>query len=986
MPAYRRPLTILSCDIVGSTAYADAMDPEDFEILMTNFYETGKAVVERHRGTFAHHTGDGFTAYFGPRTQGRDAQEAIACGHAVVEALSGQVVPEGSGLLVRIGIATGLVVFSTINRQNNESNSFAVGACVHLAARIQALAAPGAVWVDSTTYDLAQRNFEFTDRGTHVLKGFAEPKHVWEAGPPRALEFRFEERQERLTPFVGRVHEQQVLDECWRLVQEGTGQTVLVSGEPGIGKSRFVFEFIKRVAPRPPLVFQCLQDHENEPLHPLINHIRHSAQVLPGEPAEERRRKTGKFLDESFPDLGLLRPVVLSLVAQDGDKLDTQYDSNPAYKFDALRSTISDLIVAHKGESPAIVVVEDIQWIDPSSEEVLASLIERAHESRVLVLVTSRSDGSLSKASLRLRRLPIIRLSTVEAVKLASHVLEGTTLSENVLGSVVERSDGIPLYVEEIARTVSETVRAKGIGTSGEEDGGQMPELLMPIPDTLHGTLLARLEGLGEARELVQIASVIGQELDVKVLSKLAGWPTEVLQRNLGTLVESGVVKLQSSSVSAKLEFKHALIRQAAYNSLLRRDAVKLHSDLAEIYEQDFPDMKSTSPEMLAQHLTVSGRSLDAASLWLQAGLLAKDMGSTVEALARLDRCLRCLEPSGPSPEALAIRMRCQMVRGAVINAHFGPVEPSAQEALSEAVALATTLHDGDAMVDSLTSLSLVRYYAGEFSAASSVARQMIDYGAEHGNERASATGKVFAGMCHFATAQFHQARTVLEEALALLGGGNERAENAEARALVYLANTLHILGKFGEANRLSAVAVELTRHRRALDHAVVLGNSLYLYYMQGNLEHTRRAGTELANLAAEKGLLMWYHHARFFLGWADAVDDNRAGLEMMEASMNRFRSAHELVEQTLFYGILAERYLAAGYAEHALENVERGLELVSRLGERFFETPLIRIKVKCLTGAPDVESAQEVAELSVRARQLAKEHGALAWSREKPA
>ena len=389
---------------------------------------------------------------------------------------------------------------------------------------------------------------------------------------------------------------------------------------------------------------------------------------------------------------------------------------------------------------------------------------------------------------------------------------------------------------------------------------------------------------------------------------------------------------------------------------------------------------------MLAQHLTVSGRSLDAAALWLQAGLLAKDMGSTIEALARLDRCLRCLELTDASPEGLAIRMRCQMVRGAVINAHFGPVEPSAQEALSEAVTLATALQDGEAMVDSLTSLSIVKYYAGDFSAAISVAKQMIDYGTEHNNERASTAGKVFAGMCHFATGQFQQARADFEEALALLGGGKERAEPAEVRALVYLANTLHILGKFGEAAQLSAVALELTRHRRALDHAVALGNSLYLYYMQGSLEQTRRAGTELAHLGAEKGLLMWYHHARFFLGWADAVDGDRAGLEMMEASMDRFRSAHELVEQTLFYGILAERYLAAGVRERALENVERGLALVNRLGERFFEAPLVRIKMKCLTGFSDAKTVTELAELSIRAEQLAKDNGALAWFRKESA
>jgi class 3 adenylate cyclase/tetratricopeptide (TPR) repeat protein len=979
MPAYRRHLTILSCDIVDSTGYAEAMDPEDFEVLMTVFHDTCKAVVESHRGTFAHHTGDGFIAHFGsPRTQGRNAQEAIACGLAVVEALSHQTIPHDGRIAVRVGIATGEVVLSASD--NAAADAFAVGKPVHLAARIQGLASRGAVFVDSTTYDLARRNFGFEDRGTHALKGFAEPEHVWEAGIPRLLEFRFEERQERLTPLVGRARELEVLDACLGLVEQGTGQTVLISGEPGIGKSRLVFEFVERAALRP-LVFQCLEDHENEPLHLWINHIRHSAGVVLSEPVGERRRKAGEFFDEFFPGLGWLRPVVLSLVARDGDEFGMQYDANPAYKIDALRPAIVDYIGALKDKAPKIIVVEDAHWIDPSSAEVLASLIERAAKTRILVLATSRSDSLANKGLPAVKPLRISKLSTLEALKLAGHVLQGVTIAEPVLARVVERSDGIPLYVEEMARAVSRTAQAKSNGALHTAKRNRAPDELMPIPDTLQGTLLARLDSLGEARELAQIASVIGQEFDVEVLSKLATCPADTLQGHLRTLVESGLVRLLSSPGTSRLEFKHALIRQAAYNSLLRRDAEKLHSALVSIYERHFPEIKSTRPEMLAQHLTVSGRWLDAASLWLQAGLSAKDMGSTIEAMARLDRCLHCLESATSSPEAQAIRMRCQMVRGVVISTHFGPAEPAAREALSEAAALATALRDQDAMVNSLTSLSLIRYNSGDFAAAGSVAKQMVDYGKEHGNERASATGKIVAGMCHFATGRFKKARADLDEAQAILSGGNCGTETNEGRALVYLALTLHILGRPEEANRLTAVALELARHRRDADLAVTLGNSLYLFYMQSNVEQTRRICTELAHLSEEKGLIMWYHQARFFRGWVDALEGDRNGLEAMEASMNRFRSAHEVVEQSFFYGVLAERYLAAGNAKRALANVERGLELASRLGERFFEAPLLRLKAKCLAGASSDDSAKAVAELSDQAKKLVRQQGAAAWA-----
>jgi class 3 adenylate cyclase/tetratricopeptide (TPR) repeat protein len=958
------------------------MDPEDFEVLMTIFYETSKKVIEGHRGAFAHHTGDGFTAYFGsPRTHGRNAQEAIACGHAVIEALSQQTFPEAARIRVRIGIATGLVVLTTINRQNNASNTFAVGASVHLAARIQALAPPGTVCVDATSYHLAQQNFEFTDHGSHVLKGFVEPTRVWQAGKSRPLEFRFAERRERLTPLVGRKRELQALDERWRLVQEEAGQAVLISGESGIGKSRLVFEFIERILPdRPPLVFQCLEDHENEPLHPWINHMRHAAEVAPNEAPEERRRKVGEYFDRSFPDHGWLRPFVLSLVAQSGDALNAQDDLDPTRKLDALRSVIVDRIVEPKDNAARVVVVEDIHWIDPSSEEILASLVERAAKTRVLVLATCRRDRIFGEALPHVTHLPIARLSSAQSVKLASHIIEGAALAESVLAHVVERSDGIPLYIEEMARTVSETGHVQWIDPSAQEGSDRASDVHWPIPDTLQGTLLARLDGLGDCRELAQIASVVGREFEVDVLAKLASRPKDAFERDLTALVESGLVRPLNTPTVMKLEFKHALIREAAYNSLLRRDAVNLHSALARIYKHDYPEMRNARPEMLAQHFMVSGRWLDAASHWLQAGISAREMGSTTEAMIRLDRCLRCLESTGSSPEALGVKMRCQMARGALINAHFGPVEESAHKALSEAAALAQALQDPDAMIESLISLSIVKYNSGDFSAANSVAKQMIDYGAEHGDQRASAIGMVSAGLCSFATGRFHEAQSRLEEALALLSRGSERAETYEGLALVYLALTVHILGNTEEANSLFAVAIKLARRRRASDLAATLGNWLYLLCMQGDVEQTKRTGNELAQLAEEKGLLMWYHHARFFLGWAYALGGDGNGLEMMEASMNRFRSAHELVEQSFFYGVLAERYLSVGCAERALENVEHGLELVGRLGERFFEAPLLRLKARCLGSAPDTAAAEEIIELCGRAEQLAKGQGAVAW------
>ena len=355
-------------------------------------------------------------------------------------------------------------------------------------------------------------------------------------------------------------------------------------------------------------------------------------------------------------------------------------------------------------------------------------------------------------------------------------------------------------------------------------------------------------------------------------------------------------------------------------------------------------------------------------------------MGSSIEALTRLDRCLACLESADESREAQALKMRCQMTRGLLINDHFGPVERGAPQALAEAADLAEALRDAGAVVESLTSLAGIRFNSGDFSAATAVARRMIDYGSRHGNERALAIGMVSAGMCSFATGRFDEARVHLEEALAGLGRCSEGVESYEGHALVYLALTLLILGKTKEANNLCAVAIEQARQRRTTELAAALGNSLYLLSIQGEVERVRRTCHELQKLAEEKGYLMWLHQARFFLGWARAADGDRDGLEMMEAAMDRFREAHELVEQSFFYGLLAERYLALDLPQRALENVERGLELVAALGETFFEAPLLRLKARCLSGSGDTTAALEIAELFDRAQHLAIQQGAVAW------
>ena len=975
MTADRRQITLMSCDMVDSTLYASSLDPEDLEELMTSYLNTCKKVIEDNRGTLAHHTGDGFLGYFGfPKTLGRNAQEAIECGLALIEELKKIRLPTGERIGVRVGVATGLVVLNDIHRLNNSSETFAVGGAIHLAARVQSLAERGKIFVDDTTYQLATANFEFADKGEHELKGFAHQHRLWEVLKPKQLGSRFSERIETSAPFVGRSQELQQLTRAWQQAQLGNGQAILISGEPGIGKSRIVHEFNERVAPMlPPLIYQCLEDRENSPLHPWINYMRNLAQLPSRDPLDERKQRATRVFEEALPGQERLQTFVLSMMLQDyqADFADDEID--PAYKLELLREALVSRVQKLGADDVQILLVEDIHWIDPSSEAVWNALVEEAAQHKLLLLATCHADKSDRFQRPGVSNLRLAKLDTKQAIALTSQILDAAQLSGTVVADIVERSDGVPLFVEELARNVSESGFTPDTASSTKAS----PDV---IPNTLQGTLLARLDRLGTAKGLAQLASVIGRSFDTEVLALLCGEPVEELQDRLKALVESGLIRMITSATSRSYEFRHGLIRETANNSLLRRRSVELHARLAEIYEANFPHIRANEPETLAQHLTIAGRWLDAAVVWLEAGTAAKNMGSAEEALVRLDSCLRCLDSADVADGVTPVRIRCELARGDAINTHFGPVEQSAHVAFDEAANLAEKTGDQDAAIDALISLSYLKYNAGDFAGAERVANRLIEYGAKNNNARAPAIGRVAAGMCRFAMGQLQSARELLGKGLELLSSEELTNVRSTGHALSYLALVDFLLGDAQSAREMAGRSIEWARQRNVSDLAAALGNSIYFYVLSGDVASTRQVCNELQPLSEKVGYWMWYHHAQFFLGWADTLGGVTTGFEVMETSMARFRRAQELVEQSCLYCLLAERYLAAGDIENATKNVNLGLGLVEQIGERFFEVPLLRLKARCLEALEDESSEPEITATRTRADQAAEEQGAANW------
>lgn len=984
MTAERRQLTILNCDLVGSTQHADGLDPEDFESLIQGFFDVCLQVVARHRGLLPNHTGDGFVAYFGyPRSDGLDAPRAIECGLDIIDALQLLTEARAYSLDVRIGVATGLVVLSTIRGQGSQPDTVAFGSAAHRAARLQSLAHPGQVVVDEASQRLSMQHFDFDDWGEKTLKGFANAVRVWHARGKRSLGFRFEERLARLSPLVGRNHEIDLVMERWEWVCMGEGQGVVLSGEPGIGKSRLVFEICERVSKDSPnqLVLQCLENFENNPLHPLVHHLEHVTNIGSRDSLAQRRKKLETVLERWFPESVELRTFVLSLMSR--AEVDDDDDSRPERKLEALYSVLIQLALERAREHPLVIVIEDVQWIDPTSAALVYALIERIAGERILLILTCRPEHALRYSYTHVTQLSLNRLSRGQVRTLAQLVMADEEIPESVLRDIVVRSDGIPLYVEEMARTVADTGdigRMAAEDTDGNVATGAATGI--PIPDSLQGSLLSRLDGVGHARELAQVAAVIGREFDQEILARLEGVDPAALEHDLDALVDAGVLLRRAKGEGPSFVFKHALIHEAAYKSLLHRDALALHERLGAIYVDEFPEFPDTRPEVLAHHATLSHQWRAAADLWLRAGLAARDTGSNLEAKNRLDRALSALDQDQPGDEPQRLRIRVQMARGDVINAHFGPAVQEAHDAYLEAMHLGETFDDVSSTVSAQMSLFALKYVLGVFPDAETSARGLIQRGRGTGNHQAAAIGLLGAGMCRFALGEFGDARTLLEDSLHYLDKAVEPAAGYPSKAWVYLALVEHIVHVSPDARELCARGVEVARGHRAIDLAAALGNSLYLHWMQQSTAIARRTCEELMTLSEKRGYQMWFYQGNFFMGWLDAKNGDERGLGMMEEAMERFRHAQEMVEQTFFYGVLAERYLALDSPQAALSHARTGLNLVSRYGERFFEAPLLMLETRCLERLGESPDSPSMREQLCRAGAIAERQHAAAWQR----
>ena len=636
--AERRQVTVMFSDLVGSTALSARIDPEDLREVISAYQKCVAETVRRFGGFVAKYMGDGVLVYFGyPEAHEDEAERAVRAGLELIAAVAR--LKTRTSLQTRVGIATGLVVVGELIGSGEAQERGIVGETPNLAARLQGIAEPNMVVIAEDTRRLLGNLFELQDLGARELKGITGPVRAWAALRASSVEGRFEAlHASGLTALIGRDEEIELLLRRWSRAKSGEGQVVLLSGEAGIGKSRLTAALLESVAgePHTRLRYFCSPQHTDSAFHPIIGQMERAAGLAHDDTRQARLDKLDALLAQtstSKPEAALFAEM-LSL-PNDGryPALDLAPERRRQRTLEALTAQLAGLA----SQYPVLMIFEDIHWIDPTSLEALNLIVDRIKNLSALLIVTFRPEFNAAWAGQsRVTSLMLNRLGEHEAAAIIARLVGNKELPADVMAEIVERTDGIPLFVEEMTKAVLE---AEGEGEA-RRTAAAVPSPALAVPASLHASLMARLDRLGSAKEAAQIGAAIGREFSHALLAAVVRKPEAELSAALDRLIAAGLLFRQGVPPHATYLFKHALVQDAAYGTLLREPRRALHARIAEALESQFAEIAERQPELLARHCTEAGLIEKAAGLWGKAGQRSLQRSALVEAGEQLTRAL----------------------------------------------------------------------------------------------------------------------------------------------------------------------------------------------------------------------------------------------------------------------------------------------------------------------------------------------------------
>jgi class 3 adenylate cyclase/predicted ATPase len=981
--ADRRQLAVMFCDLVGSTALSRQLDPEDLRDIIRRYQDAVASTVMRYGGHVAKYLGDGVLVYFGwPQAFEDQAERAVRAGLDAVKAVNGITSGDSGRLEARVGIATGQVVVGDLVGDSGRDAEAVTGETPNLAARLQGEAETSQVVISGSTRDLVGATFELADLGPRTLKGYDEPVPAWRVVQESRVEDRFESTGAGAPlRIVGREQEIALLYDRWDLAKNGEGQAVLLAGEAGIGKSRIIdaVRTLTAVDRDFHLYYQCSPLHTNSAFHPVTQHLERAAGFDAHDNDEAKLDKLEHLISVADGDGGGdgdARSVVAlfaSLLSLNGEIRYGPNNLTPEQRRDRTFAALVGHVLALARRRPVLFVLEDAHWIDPTTLDYIGEVIAQTADTAVFVLATHRPDFDAPwQGYPHLTSLTLNRLSRAQTTEIVETVGEGR-LDDAVVEHIVARADGVPLFIEELTKSVLEA------GGSSND-----PVALEAIPPTLQASLTARLDRLGDAKRIAQIAAAIGREFSHDLIRAVSGDNDDALANALNRLMEAELVFRIATPRGSIYSFKHALIQEVAHEGMLKSSRAELHAKIADILKTEFPATVETEPEVLARHYSLAGMAEPAIESWRRAGALSVASSANVEAVNQFNSALALVEtlPDGFARDRMELELR--VASGGPLLMTKGHAAPDVGQAYARARELCEKIGPAPELIPVL--FGLWRYYVGrgDCDVTRDLGRQILDIGEEAGDQATIVLGRYGLGYALFCHGQLEAARDVLEAGYEAYD--QRMRENLSFRlgqdpgvaCLAYLALALWVLGYPEQARLRTQEALALAEElSHPFSQAYARSLACQVLQLRGEVAEVRAMSDHAVEIAREQGFGVWIASPTIFRGWSRSqLGEPDDGAQEADEAAEAVVVAGMSMRRPYYLALVAEGQMSAERWDEARATLEQAQSVAAETGESWSEPELTRLQ-GVLAARDETETAEALLRSAVT---LAREKHAKSW------
>ena len=989
--AERRHLTVMFVDLVGSTEMATKLDPEDMRDVITHYQNTVAGVIAGFDGFVAKFMGDGVMCYFGwPRADEDDAERAVRAGLVIIDAVKTAKTPTGETLASRIGIATGVVIVGDLVGNGASQEAAVVGETPNIAARLQSIAHPDQLVLPEDTRKLLGSIFELESIGAHSLKGIAAPVAAYRVVGENSRESRFEERQSgALTPLVGRNPELGSLTERWAQACNGAGQIVLVSGEPGIGKSRLLKELKDHVAQTgaTQIEMRCSPYHQNSMFHPIIDHLQRLLEFGANDKPQEKLEKLEQMLvGYRFPDAETYA-VLATLLSLPIPEETPQLNVSPQKRKQLTEAALVAWLLEETDRQAVCSMWEDLHWADASTLDLLNVLLTQIPTTSLLAVLTFRPEfiptwGSHSY----LCHLNLSRLAAHEVGAMVARVTDNIPLPTEVVKQIATKTDGVPLFVEELTKMVIES------GLVREENGdyvlaGPLPPLA--IPSTLHDSLMARLDRLAGVREVAQIGATIGREFSYELLAAVSTLDEDKLQTELNKLVMAELIYQRGLPPHHYYVFKHALIQDTAYQLLLKGTRQSLHAQIAQVIEQLSPSTVDSAPELLALHYTGAALYETAITYWQKAGERAVQHSANPEAVEHLSKGLELIVHLSNEYLRISSELALLAQLGPALIAAKGYGAPETANCFDRAHELTNSMDDSPHLFPVLYGCWVTKLTWAEFPTVRIMAERFLKLAQKRNDTSAILTGHRILGFSLSCLGEFDGAKHNFEKVLDLYQPNDHAAlafrygQDPKAAGTSMLAWNLWHLGYPDQAVEICDQAVAYAKY---LDHTNTRGyvetfGAARIHLMRRDQKRVQEFVNSMTDLCEEHSLIFWIGFIKTFEGWIlvdqgaydVAVDKIKEGLEALENTNTAMFKPHG-------YALLAQAFAGCDRFDESLHILDEALTIAINTSEHWITPELYRLRGEILLQSGDIDKIAIAESLFEQSLTVARERSARSW------